>query len=372
MSPLVSNNGATTRRPGRGDGSGSAVASGRRSALHTDCNGAGAIPSSFGERKILTRDRNQEPRSRLGCPTVSLRWVMEPRTHRRWTTRLYRMLMGRVARRLSLPPLLLLLIFTTSVRIRSVVLTRRIQAVLSGLGQLRVDQTMEGQLLKSVPYLVREGDYPRGGFVERYYRVDISNQDDRRWLWRFAQTAPIRFLWRWPKPAHPTKPMDLMSFPFKLAHWLGWRYISFSAVVVVQNGRASYVWYGIETDIEQGWPHDPLIYARSFHGFWMPHAIPVPVSDTDDESPIYRVKGTERVLGAEYSNDAPMELVRHVFQVDLSCYWSLRGCVSTREVAPPFGATSKPSRPEQLHAFTVPVIPAPTRFWQGAYAISPT
>jgi hypothetical protein len=288
----------------------------------------------FWSTEDIDRDRSGEPGSRLGCPTVSLNVDMKSQTDRPWAKRLYRMLVGRLVRRLSLALLLFLLIFTTGVRIRSVVLARRIQAVLSGLGQLRVDQTMEGQLLKSVPYLVREGDYPRGGFVERYYRVEISNQNDRRWLWRLAQAAPIRFLWRWPEPAYPRKPMDLMSFPFKLAHWLGWRYISFSATVAVQNGRTSYVWYGIETDVEQGWPHDPLIFARSFHGFWMPHALPVPVSDTDDESPTYRVKGTERVLGAEYSPDAPIELIRHVFQVDLSCYWGIRGCVSTREVAP--------------------------------------
>ncbi len=65
----------------------------------------------------------------------------------------------------------------------------------------------------------------------------------------------------------------------------------------------------------------------------MPHALPVPVSDTDDESPAYRVKGTEIVLFAEYSPDAPMELIRHVFELDLSCYWSIRGCDSTRQVA---------------------------------------
>src|SRR5262249_24615455 len=99
-------------------------------------------------------------------------------------------------------------------------------------------------------------------------------------------------------------------------------------------GRASYVCYGIETDVEQGWPHDPFIFARSFHGFWMPHALPVPVSDTDDESPNYWIKGTERVLSAEYLSDVSMELIRHAFQVDLSCYWSIRGCVSTCEVAP--------------------------------------
>src|SRR4051794_25328874 len=146
----------------------------------------------FSSTEDIDRDRSGEPGSRLGCPTVSLNVDMKPRTDRPWATRLYRMLVGRLARRLSLALLLLLLIFTTGVRIRSVVLARRIQAVLSGLGQLRVDQTMEGQLLRSVPYLVREGDYPHGGFVERYYRVEISNQNDRRWLWRLAQAAPIR------------------------------------------------------------------------------------------------------------------------------------------------------------------------------------
>lgn len=305
---------------------------GTESACSARFSPAGSV--FYGAQQILARSRSGEPDSRFGCLTVSLSVDMKPRTNLPWAMRLYQTLMGRLARRLCLALLLLVLVFSTVVRIGSVVLTRRIHAVLSGLEQIRVDQTPEVQLLKSVPYLVREGDYPRGGFVERYYRVGISNEDSRKWLWNLAGTRPIQLLWPSPQLESAKEPMDFVSFPVKLAHWLGWRYVGFNAWAVVKNGRVSNVGYGIETDIEQGWPHDPFVFARSFHGFWMEHALPVPVSDTDDESPTYRVKGTERVLGAEYSPDAPMELIRHAFQVDLSCYWSIRGCVSTRELAP--------------------------------------
>jgi hypothetical protein len=177
------------------------------------------------------------------------------------------MLVGRLARRFCLAALLLLFIFTTGVRIRSVVLTRRISAVLSGLAQVRVDQTTEGQLLKSVPDLVLQGEYPRDGSVERHYEAGVSNKDDRQWRWSLAQTRLIRLLCPWPRSSerglgYGEEPIDLMSFPFKLAYWLGWRCISFNAWVMVDNGTVSQVGYGIDKDME-GWPRDPFIFARS-------------------------------------------------------------------------------------------------------------
>jgi hypothetical protein len=261
---------------------------------------------------------------------------MRPRTDLTVAPRLYRILTGRLARWFYFACLLVPVILTAGARIRSVVVTRRIHAVLSGLERIRVDQTTEEQVLKTVPYLVRDyRDYPREGFVERYYRIAISNRDDRKWLWLLAETRPIQLLWPWPHvEPYAKEPMNAVNFPVKLAHWLGWRYIDFSAWVVLRNGRASNVGYRIEADIEQGWPRDPSVFARSFHGFWMEHALPVLVSNADDESPAYRVRETERMLAAEYSPDAAPELIGHSFQVDLSCYWSIRGCVSPRDLAP--------------------------------------
>jgi hypothetical protein len=51
-----------------------------------------------------------------------------------------------------------------------------------------------------------------------------------------------------------TEHTEVLSFPLKIAYRLGWRYIGFSAMVMVRNGRASRVGYGIEPDVEQGYP----------------------------------------------------------------------------------------------------------------------
>jgi hypothetical protein len=266
---------------------------------------------------------------------------MKSQNHVTWATGLYSKLTGRLARRVYLGLLLLPVIFTTGVRIRSVLLTRRIHAVLSGLEQVRVDQTTEEQLLKTVPYLVRHGNGKRDpAGVERYYQVDISNGVERRWLFRLAATHLFQFLWPWPLMDHWTEHTEVLSFPLKIAYRLGWRYVGFSALVMVRNGRVSRVWYGIEPDVEQGYPRIYSVSAMSFHGLWMYHAWPAPVSSALDESPEYRVSTTwtfysaERALRAEYAADAPRELIAHAFQVDLSCYWSIRGCVSAREMAP--------------------------------------
>jgi hypothetical protein len=276
----------------------------------------------------------------------SLSVNMKSQNNVTWATGLYSKLTGRPARWVYLGLLLLPVIFTTDARIRSVLLTRRIHAVLSGLEQVRVDQTTEEQLLKTVPYLLRHGNGKRDpAGVEWYYQVDISNAVERRWLWRLAATHLFQFLWPWPMD-HQTEHTAVLSFPLKIAYRLGWRYVGFSAQVMVRNGKATSVWYGIEADVEQGYPR--IIYrissvsAMSFHGLWMYHVSPSPVTSALDESPEYRVSTTqtlydaERGLRAEYAADAPRELIAHAFQVDLSCYWSIRGCVSALDIAPLF------------------------------------
>jgi len=62
-------------------------------------------------------------------------------------------LTGRTARQVYVTMVLLLLVATTVARAYSFVLTRRIQAVISGLSKLRIDETTEGEVVRTVPYL---------------------------------------------------------------------------------------------------------------------------------------------------------------------------------------------------------------------------
>jgi hypothetical protein len=215
--------------------------------------------------------------------------------------------------------------------------------VLSGLAQVRVDQTAEEQLLKTVPYLVESGrDKHEGASVERSYFVKISNGEPgpaMPWvpqflyeLWPGREELPVQNKWA------------VLSLPLKVAYVLGWRHLSFDASVTVLDGVVSRTWYDIEPDVFLGWPASYLVVAHSVHGIWADRRRPVPVHSTDDQSPEYRFgsvagefsmfAGADSKIGVAYTSDAPRELIAHAFQVDLSCFWNIRGCASVRQVVP--------------------------------------
>lgn len=120
--------------------------------------------------------------------------------------------------------------------------------------------------------------------------------------------------------------------------------MAFFAVAGVRDGVVSSIGYSIEPDIFAGWPTSYLVVARSAHGFWARRNQPVPVSSVDDESSDYRfgsvtgrftiIQGTDASIGVTYTPDAPPDKIAHVYEVDLSCFWGLRGCDSVRQVVP--------------------------------------
>jgi len=65
-------------------------------------------------------------------------------------------LAARWARRTYVVILFSLLLITTAARLRSYFMARKIQAVLHGLADIRLDQTTEEQLTKMVPYLTKK------------------------------------------------------------------------------------------------------------------------------------------------------------------------------------------------------------------------
>jgi hypothetical protein len=133
----------------------------------------------------------------------------------------------------------------------------------------------------------------------------------------------------------PGTKWGFLDLPSKAAYVLGLRHLSFDASVSLLDGTVSSIWYDIEPDVFLGWPVGYLVVARSAHGFWRDRGLPVPVYGNDDESPEYRFGSVGAAsLGVAYTPEAPSEKVSHVFQVDLSCFWNLRGCDSVRQVVP--------------------------------------
>ena len=68
---------------------------------------------------------------------------------------IWRTLTGRTARRVYVAVILLLVLATTVIRVHSYLLTRKFQAVISGLSKLHIDETTEEEVVRTVPYLGR-------------------------------------------------------------------------------------------------------------------------------------------------------------------------------------------------------------------------
>jgi hypothetical protein len=208
--------------------------------------------------------------------------------------RIVRAFTGRWARRVYIVIVLLLLLVTAAGRLHSYIMARKIEAVLRGFAEIRLDQTTEEQLRKTVPYLAQKDWTDRSGALHRWFGVHISNQSD---LW-LSWLIDLR--------------VESLGY---LADWLGCRFISFDANVLVQGGKVTHVEYGLANQ----WVRPQyagytgyIVSARSVHGYWIDRRVPFLVSSQDDESPQYRPSGNANGLAATYTADAPSKTAQHV------------------------------------------------------------
>jgi hypothetical protein len=230
-------------------------------------------------------------------------------------------LTGVGARRTYASILFLVLCLTTTARLRSYFMARKINAVLHGLAEIRVDQTTEDELTRAVPYLRRsEPDWKAGNLVQHLYHAEISNESD----------------WLMPRI------IGYGSWAGQVAYWIGDRYMSFDVSVLARDGKVSRVQYGLAKQAGQPRQLSYIVAAESVHGYWAPNQHGFEVTTQDDESPQYRPVlsqiptwwGHDVALRVTFTNDAPEEITRRVFQLSLSCFWSLRGCNNASEIAP--------------------------------------
>jgi len=198
-----------------------------------------------------------------------------------------------------------------------------------------VDVTTEEQLLRTVPYLIQQPN-------PHAYLAEITNGDDRKWIYRL----PSFLFYLWPPHTGDGQPIDkwtAMDFPTRVAYMLGWRYLSFSASIFASGGTVSRMQYTIEPDVLLGFPVGYFVYARTAHGF-MRSGRPMPVDSAGEGSPNFRfgaiagefswLKGADLAIAVAYTPAAPRDMVAHVFQADLSCFWGITGCDSVRQVVP--------------------------------------
>jgi len=249
------------------------------------------------------------------------------------------MLRGRILLRVLLAFVVLIFAMTTIVRIHSFVLTRRMERVIAGLSKLQIDQSTEEDVKLAMPQLVRwqsdgqlersheTGDIDVG--IEKGYSVSISNESG--WMKFGGLISPITSCCV--NTTH-TKDGYEHNWILALANLLGYRYVNFSASVVLLNGRVSSISYGIQDRLVFPRQAGTIVGVKSAHSFWAPYRTGFEVSSMDDESPQFRVSKGEHNLGVSYTTDAPSELKAHAFQIWLTCFWGLRGCSTPRQIAP--------------------------------------
>jgi hypothetical protein len=131
--------------------------------------------------------------------------------------RMTRAFTGRWARRIYLVVLSLLLLVTAGGRLRSYIVARRIEAVLRGFAEIRLDQTTEEQLTKTVPYLAQREWTDRGGVLHRRFVMHISNESDLWLSWLIELRA------------------ERLGY---VADWLGYRFISLMQMYWCKTGRS--------------------------------------------------------------------------------------------------------------------------------------
>lgn len=138
-----------------------------------------------------------------------------------WTYGIARIATGRLARRVYFIFVLLLILAVIAPRVRSMLMAQKIHAVLSGMEQLRIDETSEQELLRTVPYAVRYSRESRSDVgVERYYYVEITNERDWEWL-----------------AFRPVFTESMRAVLVKILDWCGYRYMRFDARMVVLDGE---------------------------------------------------------------------------------------------------------------------------------------
>jgi hypothetical protein len=151
--------------------------------------------------------------------------------------RTFRRLTGRRARRIYVVLMLMLLLLVSVAWLRAYFIAQKVQAVLRGLAEIRVDQTTEERLKELVPYLIQR-DWKVGGISQRAFYVKIPSE-------------------------HPLGVKSLMG-------GLAYR-MSFDAKVLISDRKVSQVDYGLAN--EWVWPQYAgymgyIVSARSVHGFW--------------------------------------------------------------------------------------------------------
>lgn len=216
----------------------------------------------------------------------------------------------------------------TAAHVYSYFRVRKVQAILSALSKIEIDKSTEADVIKAMPYLTRcqadvyvkpggiDGNVQSG--LQRCYNIHVG-VDPFRWM-RFEEFARY-FGWIDYTGAQPR------NWILSVARVLGYRYIQFSASVILLDGRVSSVRYEIADRFAFSASSGDLVSAKSVHSYWAPDRRSVRVSTIIDESPDFNVGGDGNSgIDIRFTPESSAILRMHAFALNLSCFWELSRC----------------------------------------------
>jgi hypothetical protein len=227
---------------------------------------------------------------------------------------IWRQITSRWARRILSSIVAAMLVITIALRVYAALWEQQVNGILSRMSQLQLDQTTEAELLAQLPEL--RADKPSGESTahEDCYTINLSNWPDGMLTRLFDRVQS--------------------KSAYKLGHWLGLRFWSFSADIRLRQKKVHSLAYNLMVDDgTYDYPGLVNVWVRSVRGYGSRN-----VSSTNDQSPEYRVtnyfKWPRLTLLVEFTPQAPNELTHHAFDIRLNCIWSIFGCQTARDLLP--------------------------------------
>lgn len=244
---------------------------------------------------------------------------------------------SRVAYRICVWGLAMLLISGLALRLEAAIYGRQIISVVSALSTVRVGETPKADVLSRIPSLRPSARGPYGTphcDADECFSTFIATGLPGRILWRIGN-SPLRWLLRW---------------------W-GFRFESLDVFVTFTSGKVSYFVYRLTVSapgVRDTVPSRPdgdvgvVVIGVSSQSI-INRSVP---NSAVEEHPLYVLTPApavpSRSIGIALTPNAPEEIVHGAFDLRLHCLWSFGGCHRWTELLPRVQAPIRESVPPQL------------------------
>jgi hypothetical protein len=231
-------------------------------------------------------------------------------------TWLWRHISSRWACRIYLWGLAIIVTPAVALRVQAFLFERQAIRIASGLSSLRIGATSKAEALSRIPGLaVVNKEFLCS--ADECFSVGIPNSGISNWTLLRASEA-----------GHGTL--------FSVLSWWGVRYWSLDARVNFNSGRVSDFGYRLMLSAPHAYPVPggsvvEVSSRKKFADRWQ-------LDWNLDESPEYQVyhyfKWPLLNTGVYFTRNAPVDLVRHAFDLHLRCVWSVAGCETANQLLP--------------------------------------